>query len=137
MDQGNLDGLKPKAVVIMIGTNNTGHRMGPADATAAGVKAIVDGVLKKCPDTKILLLAIFPRGENATEKRRVRNEEINALIAKLADDKKVFYKNINEKFLEKDGTLSKKIMPDLLHLSPEGYAIWANSIKEDLQKLVK
>jgi lysophospholipase L1-like esterase len=137
MDQGNLDGLKPKAVVIMIGTNNTGHRMGPADATASGVKAIVEGVQKKCPDAKILLLAIFPRGETATDKRRVRNEEINALISKLADDKKVFFKNINDKFLEKDGTLSKKIMPDLLHLSPEGYAIWASAIKADLEKLIK
>ena len=68
---------------------------------------------------------------------RVVGDKMNKIISKLADDKMVFYKDIGEKFLTEDGTLEKKIMPDFLHLSQEGYEIWANSIKEDVQKLLK
>jgi lysophospholipase L1-like esterase len=136
-EQGNLDGLKPKALVLMIGTNNTGHRMGEAPNTAAGIKAILDGVAKKCPDTKVLLLAVFPRGEKPTDKMRVRNDEINAIIKGYADDKKVFFKDIGAKFLAAEGVLTREVMPDLLHLSPKGYDIWAESILEDVKKLMQ
>ena len=71
------------------------------------------------------------------EKLNPKIKQINDIISKFADDKKVFYKDIGEKFLNKEGGLDRKVMPDLLHLSTEGYQIWADAIKDDLQKLLK
>ncbi|VTR92310.1 lipolytic protein g-d-s-l family : Lipolytic protein G-D-S-L family OS=Rhodopirellula maiorica SM1 GN=RMSM_03349 PE=4 SV=1: Lipase_GDSL_2 [Gemmata massiliana] len=130
-----IEPLKPKLAVIMIGTNNMGGHT--PEQIAGGVKAIIAELQKQKPDTKVLLLAIFPRSPKADDKIRVKVSDTNKILAKFADDKKVFYKDIGEKFLEKDGTLDKKIMPDYLHLSEEGYKIWADAIKEDIAKLVK
>lgn len=136
LEHGNFDGLKPKLIVVMIGTNNTGHRQDPAEETAAGVKAILDQLRKKCPESKILLLAVFPRGPKADDKLRKLNDEINTLIAKFADEKTIFWKDINTRFLDADGNLSKDIMPDHLHPSAAGYAIWAEAIEPDVAKLL-
>ena len=134
-----LDPIKPKLAVIMIGTNNMGGHS--AEQIAGGVKAIVTELQKQKPDMKILLLGIFPRSAKADDTIRKKVAETNKIVAtfvtKYADDKKVFYKDIGEKFLDKDGTLDKSIMPDLLHLSAEGYQIWADAIKDDIAKLVK
>jgi lysophospholipase L1-like esterase len=130
-----LEPIKPKLAVIMIGTNNmSGHS---AEQIAGGIKAIVEELRKQKPEMKILLLGIFPRSAKATDKIRDKIKETNATIAKLDDGKMVFYKDIGEKFLDKEGTLNRKIMPDLLHLSQEGYQIWADAIKDDVQKLLK
>ena len=139
MDNGNFDGLKPKLVVLMIGTNNTGHRQAKEEPqqTADGVKAIIDRLAKKCPDTKVLLLGIFPRGEKPDDKLRVHNAKINELLAKLADGKKITYTDIGSKFLQPDGTLSREIMPDLLHLNAKGYQIWADALKDQVAQLMK
>ncbi len=137
-----IDPLKPKLAVIMIGTNNTGGHS--AEQIAGGVKAIVETLQKAKPDMKILVLGVFPRaggvekGADAPkEKLNPKIKAINEIISKLADDKKVFYKDIGDKFLDKDGALPRKIMPDLLHLSAEGYKIWGDAIKDDIAKLVK
>jgi lysophospholipase L1-like esterase len=130
-----LDPIKPKVAVIMIGTNNMGGHS--AEQIAGGVKAIVEELEKQKPEMKILLLGIFPRSANAKDKIRDKIKETNAIFAKLDDGKKVFYKDIGEKFLEKDGSLDKKIMPDYLHLSAAGYQIWADAIKDDVAKLLK
>ena len=149
LDHGNFDGLKPKEIVIMIGTNNTGHQGRPqkeidnavyqctAQQTADGVKAIIDRLQKKCPDAKILLLAIFPRGANKDDKFRQQNEATNAIIKGYADEKKVFFMDIGSKFLEADGTLSKSIMPDLLHPNEKGYQIWTDAIEAKVKELLK
>jgi lysophospholipase L1-like esterase len=130
-----LEPIKPKAAVIMIGTNNMGSNS--AEEIAGGVKAIVAELRKQKPEMKILLLGIFPRSPKATDKVRDKIKATNAIVAKLDDGKHVFYKDIGEKFLEPDGSLDKKVMPDYLHLSPRGYAIWAEAIKDDLKKLLK
>ena len=130
-----LDPIKPKVAVIMIGTNNTGAHS--AENIAGGIKAIVAELQKQKPEMKILLLGVFPRSAKATDKIRDKIKEINASIAKLDDGKKVVYKDIGEKFLDKDGTLDKKIMPDMLHLSEEGYSIWAKAIEDDVKKMLK
>jgi lysophospholipase L1-like esterase len=149
LDHGNFDGLKPKEIVLMIGTNNTGHQGRPekeldgaiyqctAQQTAEGVKMIVDKLEAKCPGTKILLLAIFPRGEKPDDKMRVQNEETNAIIKKLADNKTVYFLDINAKFLQPDGTLSRDIMPDLLHPNAKGYEIWAEAIEPKVKELMQ
>jgi lysophospholipase L1-like esterase len=119
----------------MIGTNNMrGHS---AEQIAGGVKAIVEELRKQKPEMKILVLGIFPRSARATDKIRDKVKATNALIARLDDGKMVFYKDIGEKFLEKDSSLDRQVMPDYLHLSEKGYEIWATAIKDDLQKLLK
>ena len=142
LENGNFDGLKPKAIVLMIGTNNTGHQKPdgyqcPAQQTADGVKAILEKLKAKCPNAKVLLLGIFPRGADANDKFRQQNEETNALIKANADEKTVFYMDIGGKFLQPDGTLSVEIMPDRLHLSPKGYEIWAEAIEGKVKGLLK
>ncbi|TWT84775.1 multifunctional acyl-CoA thioesterase I and protease I and lysophospholipase L1 [Planctomycetes bacterium CA13] len=136
LDHGEIDGIAPKAAVVMIGTNNTGHRKDPPEETAAGIKAIVDQLGEKLPDMKVLLLAIFPRGESADDELRLINDAINQRISNLADDKRVFYLDISDKFLEDDGKLPKSIMPDRLHPNPDGYEIWAEAMEPTLAKLL-
>ena len=135
LQHGAIDGISPKLVVVMIGTNNTGHRQDPADQTAAGVAAILGELEQRVPDAKVLLLAIFPRGETAEDPLRKLNTEINAELAKLADGERVHFLDINERFLE-DGNLPKSIMPDLLHPNAEGYRIWGEAIEPKLAKLM-
>lgn len=133
---GELDGIKPKAVVIMIGTNNSGSD--PAEGIAKGVTAIVQTVREKQPQAKILLLAVFPRGEKASPNPgREKLKQVNDIIAKLDDGKNVFFLDIGGKFLQPDGSLSKDIMPDFLHLSEAGYQIWADAIGPKLAELMK
>ncbi len=145
---GNYEGLKPKLTVLMIGTNNTGHQGRPmaehggavysstAEETAAGVTEIVKVLREKQPQMKILLLAIFPRGETPEDKMRQQNEKTNELIAKLDDGKNVLFMDVNKAFLEPDGTLSKEIMPDLLHPNEKGYEIWARAIEGRVKELL-
>ena len=135
-DHGEIDGIAPKAAVVMIGTNNTGHRQDDPDDTAAGIKAILDKLAEKTPNTKVLLLAIFPRGAAADDKLRLINDGINQRISKFADGKRVFFLDISDKFLEDDGTLPKSIMPDLLHPNAEGYEIWAKAMEPTIVKLM-
>jgi lysophospholipase L1-like esterase len=134
LENGNIEGISPKLAVIMIGTNNSGSNT--SEQIADGVKAIVAKLRKDLPSTKILVLGIFPRGEKPNDARRQVNEGANKLIAKLADGKDVHYLDIGEKFLEADGTLSKQIMPDLLHLNEKSYTIWAEAIEPKVAELL-
>jgi lysophospholipase L1-like esterase len=149
LQNGNFDGLKPKLVVLMIGTNNTGHQNRPAkehggaiyistaEQTAEGVKMILDILGKKLPETKVLLLGIFPRGATKDDKMRQQNVATNNLISGFADGKRVHYMDIGNTFLQPDGTLPKEIMPDLLHLNAKGYEMWANAIEGKVKELMK
>ncbi|MDD4101009.1 MAG: platelet-activating factor acetylhydrolase IB subunit [Kiritimatiellae bacterium] len=131
LDNGELDGYQPRLLVLMIGTNNTGHRPleqeSPED-TAAGIKAILEKIGQKSPSTKVLLLAIFPRDEKPDGEKRVRNEKVNAMIKGFADGKRVIFMDINKEMLEADGTLTKEMMPDFLHPKEKGYGIWAKAV---------
>lgn len=133
LEHGNFDGLNPKLIVVMIGTNNAGHRKDPADETAAGVSRIVSALQSTCPESKILLLGIFPRGDRLDDPDRVLNERVNVLISGLADGKRVRYRDIGATFLDADGLPRRELMPDLLHLSPAGYALWAEAIESDVK----
>ncbi len=137
LDHGNIAGISPKLAVIMIGTNNAGHTPHQSpEQIAAGVKAIVSRLRTKLPQTKILLLAIFPRGADDKDPLRQINAKANQIFAKLADGKTVFYLDIGPKFLCADGTLSKDIMPDLLHPNARGYEIWAEAVEPTVAKLM-
>jgi len=134
LDNGNIKDISPKLAVIMIGTNNAGSET--SSQIADGIEAIVMKLRKQLPETKVLILGIFPRGPNKEDKRRLVNEGANEIVKKLADDKMVFYLDLGKNFLEKDGTLTKEIMPDLLHLSVKGYNIWAESMEPSVVKLM-
>lgn len=136
LQNGELDGpIKPKVAVIMIGTNNI--RAHSANEIASGINEIVKTVRTKLPETKILLLAIFPRnlpGDN--KERKARITATNELIKKLDDGKMIYCLDIGPKFLDKNGELTKEVMPDLAHPSKVGYQIWAEAIEEPLAKLL-
>ena len=136
LKNGEIDGISPKVAVVMIGTNNTGHRLHQPEYTAEGVRQIVELLKTKLENTKILLLAVFPREAQANAQMRLINEEINAKISTLADGNRVHFLNINAKFLADDGSLSQEIMPDLLHLNEQGYRIWADAMEPKLAELL-
>lgn len=135
LENGNIDGITPKVAVLMIGTNNSNGSDYTAEQIGEGITAIVKKLKEKLPKTKVLLLAIFPRGEKPGPQRE-KLAQASEIAAALADDKQVFYLDIGKKFLDADGTLSREIMPDLLHLNPKSYGIWAESIEETLVKLL-
>lgn len=136
LQHGAIDGIAPKVAVLMIGTNNTGHRAENPQTTAAGIKRLLDELRQRLPKTKVLLLGIFPRGEKPDDYLRGINERINKIISGYADGREVFFLNINESLTNPDGTLSKDVLPDLLHLSDKGYAIWQRAMEPTLQRLL-
>ncbi|HEX8877987.1 MAG TPA: GDSL-type esterase/lipase family protein [Phycisphaerales bacterium] len=142
---GNLDGLAtpkaghaPKLLVLMIGTNNTASsptvRSNTAEEINEGVRAVVSAVRAKLPETHILVLAVFPRGETPNDKRTTL-EAMNKLLASVADAKTTFL-DIGPTLTNPDGTISKDVMPDFLHLSEKGYRLWAEAIEAEIAKHV-
>ncbi len=137
LQHGAVENMSPKLVVMMIGTNNTGHRHENPATTAAGIKTLLVELQQRLPEAKILLLAIFPRDAQPDGKLRQINAGVNAIIKNYADDKRIFFADINAVFLTKDGVLPKDIMPDLLHPNEKGYQLWAKALEPYLQRLVK
>ncbi|WP_246145726.1 GDSL-type esterase/lipase family protein [Brevifollis gellanilyticus] len=134
IELGELDGLKPKAIVIHIGTNNTAQtencRSNTPEEIAAGIGAIVEQCQKKCPGAKVIVMAIFPRGKMADNPKRAELAKINAVLAAAQKDKPgVTYLDITDKWLEPDGSISKEVMPDSLHPNQKGYGVWAEALK--------
>jgi beta-glucosidase len=134
LQNGEGEGHKPKAVMLMIGTNNTGSNTGPE--IAEGVGAVVYELRKDFPDAKIMLLAIFPRGTGPNDPNRIKNEEANKIIARLDDGKHVFFKSINDKFLNAQGGLIG-FRGDNLHPNAEGYEIWASAVAPTLKSWIQ
>jgi len=136
LQHGEIDGIAPKVVVLMIGTNNTGHRGENPQTTAAGIKRLLDEIHQRLPATKVLLLAIFPRGEKPEDSQRRLNERVNGIIAGYADGRDVVFLDFGKAFLNPDGSLSRDVMPDLLHPGEKGYAIWQRAMDARLQQLL-
>ena len=135
-ESGYLKNLKAKMAVVMIGTNNIGHKRSTPAAAAAGVTRIVEGIRTQLPDTKIVLFGVFPRGANAKHIFRKQVAEINKIICKLGDDKNIFYCDITDKFVDKKGNLPRTLMPDVLHPNDAGYEIWAQAMMPYVEKFV-
>ena len=128
---GELDGYEAKAVVLMIGTNNTGHfpfEKEPPEDTIVGVKAVLDAIRARQPKAKIILSSIFPRDERPNGSNRLRNGVVNKEIAKFADGRTIFWCDFGTDFLAPDGTLPKTMAGDFLHPGPAGYEIWTKAI---------
>lgn len=136
LQNGELDGIWPKVAVVMIGTNNSGTRKDPSEQTAAGVQAILTVLRMRLPETKILLLGIFPRGATATDPLRQLNRTINERLREFADRQNVFYLDIGSRFLDAEGGLKADLMPDLLHPSEAGYRVWAEAMESQLKLLL-
>ena len=135
LEHGNLDGLKPKAAVVLIGVNNI-----PADTNSPrqvleGVTAVVNKLREKLPDTKILLLGIFPFREDFCAQRG-KALQVNQALRKLDDGQRVRFLDIGSQFIQPDGTISKDMMRDYLHLSPTGYRLWAEAIEPELAAML-
>jgi lysophospholipase L1-like esterase len=135
LDHGNFDLVKPKLAVLMIGTNNSNGNDNTAEEIGAGIATIVKKLREKQPQMKILVLAIFPRGAKPNPQRE-KNAQASEIASRIADGRMVHYLDIGPKFLEADGALSEKIMPDRLHLNEKSYAIWAEAIEPKVKELL-
>lgn len=139
-EQGQLDGIKAKVAVVMIGTNNSGKNKDGTDIYSdpdilEGVTAIVNQIRARQPDTKILLLGIFPRATTFSPQRG-RLLQVNQALARLDDGKHVFFFDFGSQLIENDGSISKTIMPDALHPNEAGYKIWAAAMEPKLKELL-
>ena len=135
MQNGELDGYKAKLIVLMLGTNNINRN--PNDEIVDGDRLIVEEFRKRQPQAKVLILGIFPRTPEATNPYRASIKDINSKLAKLADNKQVFFLDIGDKFLTADGTLTADIMPDGLHPNLKGYKIWAEAMAGRVKDLMR
>ncbi|MGB0422041.1 MAG: sulfatase/phosphatase domain-containing protein, partial [Limisphaerales bacterium] len=135
LTKGAWNQIQPKVAVLMIGTNNTGHKMQDPSQTAAGIERILKILKERSPKTKVLLLGVFPRGKAPHDRGRVINQGINQIIRRLADNDRVHYMDLSDHFLQSDGDLPASIMPDALHLNEDGYRIWAEAMEPKLKEL--
>lgn len=137
IDAGHFDVIRPRLIVMMIGTNNTHYGRHSPEQIADGVTAIVARLRTKLPETKILVLAIFPRGRSLTDPYRVNNENANRLLAHIADEEWVYFRDIGATFLRPDGSIKPEAMVDPVHLSEVGYRLWAEAIEDDVIRLLQ
>src|SRR5687768_13774905 len=142
MQNGNLEGMArpaagraPRLAIVMIGTNNlsVGHT---PEQVAEGVDGVLNAIRGRLPEVKILLLAILPRGEQPDDALRQKVSQTNKLLAPLADGMTVHYLDTGAVFLQSDGTISKDVMPDALHLSPGAYQLWAEAIEPKVKEIL-
>jgi lysophospholipase L1-like esterase len=133
LQNGEGQGFSPRAVMLMIGTNNTARNN--AAEIAEGVGAVVQQLQTSFPNARILLLGIFPRGAADAPVRKTI-ADINAVISRLHNGDTVRYLDIGRVFLDADGSIPKDVMSDGLHPGPEGYRRWAEAVKEPLTALM-
>ena len=133
---GELDGISPKVVVLMIGTNNIGqHKDEKLEWTVAGIRKNVDTIREKLPHTRVLLLGVFPRGDK-TSPQRARVDAINAQISRFDDGQAIRYLDIGHVFLDGQGEIPKDIMGDALHPTAKGYELWYDAMSPLLDEMM-
>ena len=135
LNNGELIGMHPKVVVLMIGTNNIGQGQTP-EATADGVKAVVATLLDRLPRTRVLLLGIFPRGATTGDDLRMKVAKATDLFKSCADGRRVVFLDFGSRFLQPDGALPTTMFPDLLHPNAAGYEIWSQAIQPELNQML-
>lgn len=134
LNKGQVDGMDPKVVVLMIGTNNTGRDS--VDEIAGGVLMVVQQYMKRCPHAHIILMAIFPRSPKATDGARKKVAAINVKLSKIHDPR-VSYVDIGPQLIQPDGTITQQTMPDFVHPTQHGYEIWATAIQPIIRRYIK
>ncbi|MCE9620209.1 MAG: GDSL family lipase [Planctomycetes bacterium] len=134
LEQAPLGRVDPKVVVLMIGTNNTG-RDGPEDILA-GIRAVVDVIARQCPNATVIVLDIPPRGQTMNDARG-KIAQVNQALSRGGLPAHARFVRVSDQFVQPDGTIDPAIMPDALHFSPKGYAMWGASIKPELESSLK
>jgi beta-glucosidase len=144
IENGELDGLTPKVVVLLIGTNNSGDYS--ADEIFAADKKIVDMIRAKIPQTRVLLLGIFPRGERKVAATGLPDDwvgrmkvirAVNAQLRSFDNGASVRFLDFGDRYLDDHGKIPDALMPDHLHPSPAGYEIWAEAMQPLLDEMMK
>jgi len=143
IENGELDGVNPKVIVLLAGTNNLANAppAGNADAkveeVTAAIKAILQVMQSKAPNATIILMGITPRNDGRAGTGRMATiDKINARLEKLAEGKHLRYLNINDKLAKSDGTLLAGMTVDGLHLSTKGYQVWADALTPILTEIL-
>lgn len=142
LEHGALDHLAPRVTVLLIGTNNTDVNTAPE--IVAGIRRILDLLRDKTPSTRVLLLALFPRGPRTSwngqpdnwEHRMAVIREVNAALARLDDGDRVRFLDLGRIFLDADGRIPAALMPDQLHLSDDAYHHWADAMQPLLDEML-
>ena len=145
----DMKNISPYAAVVLAGTNNSNDNEYTEEEIAEGVQTIVQLLRTKLPQTKILLMGIFPRGsrdqrigiksgltEAEMNPQWEKIDRVNRIIETFADGENIIYLNINQVFLDENGALPVSIMPDLLHPNEEGYERWGGAIKPVLENMM-
>ena len=131
LENGELDGFEAKAVVLMIGTNNTGHfpfaDEPPAD-TILGIRSCLDVIRRKQPKARVVLCAILPRGEGLTDPLTRRIQTVNREISRFCNGRDVVWCDATCELMTPDGRIPRRMMPDLLHPGAPGYAVFLNAV---------
>ena len=145
LENGELDGVRPKVIVLMAGTNNVGNAR-PAggadpsmkvDEVTQGIAAILGVMRRKAPEATIILTAITPRNDGPAGAAVMPFiDQINDRLSGLCDGKRVRFLNLNDKLADHDGTLREGVTVDGLHLSVRGYQVWADALKPILTELL-
>ena len=137
VQNGELDGVNPKVIVILAGTNNVGRRPGGEQKVTdilTAYKALLVTCREKAPGAKFVLTAIFPRNDSMEVLQEIA--KINQGIAKMADGETIFYVNVNDKMADADGNLFDGMTVDKLHPTVKGYQVWADGLRPILTKLL-
>jgi lysophospholipase L1-like esterase len=141
LTNGELDGVHPKVIVLLAGTNNVGRTLRPDGGQAKvaeitrGIKAVLDVMQSKAPEATIILTAIMPRNDNIAVMPTI--DRINANLAAMADGERIRYLNINDRLADKDGRLYDGMMnSDKLHPAIKGYQVWADALKPLFRELL-
>jgi len=135
LEHGNVQGISPELAVVMIGTNNYQDNTTPE--ITDGIVAVVQSLREKLPETKVLLLAIFPRKREPGPVRHKLDAASAEAAERVANDRQVAYRDIGDRFLDAAGMLPENIMPDFLHPNEQGYRIWARAIEPGVAAVLR
>lgn len=146
LENGEIENINPELAVVMIGTNNSNGDQYTAGQIADGIEAIVCILRTELPETKVLILAIFPRGDPAQRADKehgatyndqwAKNDEASRLASAIADGEMIFFLDINSAFLDENGVLTREVMPDLLHPKENGYPLWAEAMEPTIVRFM-
>ena len=125
---GELEHLAPETLVLLIGTNNIGNAGHSGKDTARGIRRLVEEITDRLDDTHVIVHAILPRDQNPDTQMRREVAAANADAARVAEHPRVQWLDLSDRFLQPEGTIARAIMPDFLHLSSQGYRIWADAL---------
>ncbi|MFC3093467.1 hypothetical protein DRW07_04515 [Alteromonas sediminis] len=135
IQNGALDGLSPQGVLLMIGTNNTGHHFDDPEETATAIAEIADLIHQQLPSAKVVIHAILPAGRNNEDKKRQRNYQVNRMIRWLRHRPYVEWLDLTHLFVDNEGRIPESVMEDALHPTDAQYRVWAEALKPELMRL--